>query len=214
MAAKKQECMIIGAAPIEGDAVFQEFPPENYYVICADAGYETAVKYHITPDLVVGDFDSAKVVPEKNRKILTLPVEKDVTDTMYAVMKGLAKGFHKFVLLGCLGGARFDHSLANLEVLQYLRTHHGEGVLADEHTKIFLIDDSRLKLTKMKGATVSVFPYGTANCTVSYTGLKYPLTHGTLNTGGILMGVSNSVVDDFAEIRVHIGPAVIVVYQP
>ncbi len=38
MAAKKQECMIIGAAPIESEAVFQEFPPEKYYVICADAG--------------------------------------------------------------------------------------------------------------------------------------------------------------------------------
>ena len=37
MAAKKQECMIIGAAPIEDVAVFREFPPENYYVICADA---------------------------------------------------------------------------------------------------------------------------------------------------------------------------------
>ena len=31
--------MIIGASPIEDDAVFREFPPENYYVICADAGY-------------------------------------------------------------------------------------------------------------------------------------------------------------------------------
>ena len=45
MATKKQECMIIGASPIEDDAVFREFPPENYYVICADAGYETAERY-------------------------------------------------------------------------------------------------------------------------------------------------------------------------
>ena len=75
MAAKKQECMIIGAAPIESEAVFQEFPPEKYYVICADAGYETAVKYGITPDLIVGDFDSAKTLPQKSRKVLSLPVE-------------------------------------------------------------------------------------------------------------------------------------------
>ena len=112
MANKKQECMIIGASPIESEAIFQEFPPENYYVICADGGYETAVKHHITPDLIVGDFDSTKVPPQKNRKVVTLPVQKDVTDTMYAVMKGFAKGFRHFVLLGCLGGPRFDHSLA------------------------------------------------------------------------------------------------------
>ena len=158
MATKKQECMIIGASPIEDDAVFREFPPENYYVICADAGYETAERYGITPDLVVGDFDSAKTLPPKGNKVLTLPVEKDVTDTMYAVIKGFAKGYRSFVLVGCLGGARFDHSLANLEVLQYILQHSGYGVMADSHTKVFLIAGSRLRLTEKKGPTVSVFP--------------------------------------------------------
>ena len=90
MAAKKQECMIIGAAPIEDVAVFREFPPENYYVICADAGYETAARLHITPELIVGDSDSAKAAPPKSRKVLSIPVKKDVTDTMYAVMMGRA----------------------------------------------------------------------------------------------------------------------------
>ena len=213
MATKKQECMIIGASPIESEAIFQEFQPAKYYVICADGGYETAAKYNITPDLIVGDFDSAKMPPQKSRKVLTLPVEKDVTDTMYAVMKGFAKGYHSFVMVGCLGGARFDHSLANLEVLQYIREHSGYGVIADEHTKVFLIRDSRLRLTEMKGATVSVFPFGETSCTVTYKGLFYPLDHETLTSGGVLMGVSNSIVEDAAEIRVHAGTALIVVYQ-
>ena len=42
-----------------------------------------------------------------------------------------------------------------------------------------LIAGSRLRLTEMKGATVSVFPYGTASCTVTYQGLLYPLAHDT-----------------------------------
>ena len=205
--------MIIGASPIESEAIFQEFPPENYYVICADGSYDTAVKHHITPHLIAGDFDSTKVPPQKNRKVVTLPVQKDVTDTMYAVMKGFAKGFRHFVLLGCLGGPRFDHSLANLEVLQYIREHSGHGVIADEHTKVFLIRDSLLRLTEMKGATVSVFPFGESSCTVTYRGLLYPLDHETLTSGGVLMGVSNSIVGDTAEIRVHSGTALIVVYQ-
>ena len=183
-------------------------------MICADAGYETAVKYGITPDLIVGDFDSVKTLPQKSAKVLTLPVEKDVTDTMFAVMKGLTMGFRSFVLLGCLGGPRFDHSLANLEVLQFLRMHSAQGIIADSTTKIFLLSDGRLRLTDMKGATVSVFPYGCVSCNVSYKGLLYPLNHETLSSGGTLMGVSNSVVDDAAEIRVHMGTALVVVYQP
>ena len=95
--------------------------------------------------------------------------------------------------MGCLGGARFDHSLANLEVLQYILQHSGYGVMADSHTKVFLIAGSRLRLTEMKGATVSVFPYGTASCTVTYQGLLYPLAHDTLTSGGVLMGVSNTI---------------------
>ena len=104
MAAKKQNCMIIGASPIESDAIFQEFSPKDSFVICADAGYETAVKYGITPDLIVGDFDSVKTLPQKSAKVLTLPVEKDVTDTMFAVIEGPDHGISQLCAAGCLGG--------------------------------------------------------------------------------------------------------------
>lgn len=205
--------MILGAVPISG-AVFREFDPKKYYVICADAGFETALKHHIKPDLVVGDFDSASKKPPEDLKCLSLPVEKDVTDTMFAAIKGLARGFRSFVLLGCLGGGRFDHSLANLEVLQYILDHGGRAVLADEHTKLFLIRDGRLRMTGVKGATVSVFPYNGSSCNVSYAGLQYPLNHATLTCGGLVMGVSNSAVKDAAEVRVHTGTALVAVYQP
>lgn len=214
MAAEKQECMIIGAAPVRNNRIFKEFDPKNYYVICADAGYETALKLGISPDLIVGDFDSAKRKPNGEINCVALPVEKDVTDTMFAVTKGFSMGFRSFVLVGCLGGARFDHSLANLEVLQYIQEHGGHGILADDTTKLFLIHDERLRVTRMKGAVVSVFPYNGPSCTVSYTGMQYPLTHEALTCGGTPMGVSNRIMEDPAEIRVHAGTALVVVYKP
>ncbi len=214
MAAEKQKCMIIGASPILDGRVFQEFDPKDYFVICADGGYETALKLGVVPDLVVGDFDSAQKRPPASLRTLVLPVEKDVTDTMFAALKGLAKGLRDFVLLGCLGGPRFDHSLASIETLLYLRDHGAWGFLADERTKVFLLREEKLRITKLKGATVSVFPYGCPTCTVSYTGLQYPLTRGSLTVGGLLMGVSNSIVSDDAEIKVHSGTALVAVYQP
>ena len=120
MAAKKQECMIIGAAPIESEAVFQEFPPEKYYVICADAGYETAVKYGITPDLIVGDFDSAKTLPPKSRKVLSLPVEKDVTDTMYAAVSYT----HLMVRMRLSQTSRISSSFSNSVDLMRTKAMH------------------------------------------------------------------------------------------
>lgn len=206
--------MIIGASPILDGRVFQEFDPKDYFVICADGGYETALKLGLVPDLVVGDFDSAQKRPPASLRTLVLPVEKDVTDTMFAALKGLAKGLRDFVLLGCLGGPRFDHSLASIETLLYLRDHGAWGFLADERTKVFLLREEKLRITKLKGATVSVFPYGCPTCTVSYTGLQYPLTRGSLTVGGLLMGVSNCIVSDDAEIKVHSGTALVAVYQP
>ena len=214
MAAEKQKCMIIGASPILDGRVFQEFDPKDYFVICADGGYETALKLGLVPDLVVGDFDSAQKRPPASLRTLVLPVEKDVTDTMFAALKGLAKGLRDFVLLGCLGGPRLDHSLASIETLLYLRDHGAWGFLADERTKVFLLREEKLRITKLKGATVSVFPYGCPTCTVTYTGLQYPLTRGSLTVGGLLMGVSNSITADDAEIKVHSGTALVAVYQP
>lgn len=205
--------MIIGAAPLDGRKLFREFDPRHYFVICADAGYETALRAGLQPDLVVGDFDSAKAPPPDDLKRMDLPVDKDVTDTMFAVMKGFSLGLRSFLLLGCLGGKRFDHTLANLEVLQYIREHGGHGIMADERTKIFLLQDEKLKITGMIGATVSVFPYNGSSCTVSYIGLKYPLTRSQLSCGGLPMGVSNQVTEDPAEVRVHNGSALVVVGQ-
>ena len=67
---KDKKCMIIGAAPLASGAVFEEFDPKEHYVICADAGYDTAMQYGVRPDLVIGDFDSAaKRPPETIRTI-------------------------------------------------------------------------------------------------------------------------------------------------
>ncbi len=214
MAAEKQKCMILGAVPVEDELLFLQYDPQEYFVICADGGWDTAQQYHITPDLVVGDFDSAVQKPGKGVKVLTLPVEKDVTDTLYAVQKGLARGFRDFLLVGCLGGPRFDHTLASLETLEYLMDHGARGVLVDEHTAVFLLRDRVLRLTGEKGATVSVFPYRGTSCTVSYSGLKYPMNREDLVCGvPEPMGVSNLVIADQADIRVHLGTAVVVLYR-
>ena len=156
---KDKKCMIIGAAPLASGAVFEEFDPKEHYVICADAGYDTAVQYGVRPDLVIGDFDSAAKRPPETIRTIKLPVEKDVTDMMGAVMVGQKLGYKTFVLIGGLGGDRFDHSMANLDVLLYISKHGGSAVLCTEDTKVFVVRCGRIVLTELKGATVSVFPF-------------------------------------------------------
>lgn len=204
--------MIIGAVPLTSDKIFKEFNPAEHYVICADGGYDTAVQFGIKPDLVIGDFDSAVKRPPEGVRMLTLPVQKDETDTMSAAMVGFKLGFTSFVLIGCLEGARFDHSIANINVLLYIANRGGSGVLCTEDTKVFVLRGGRIVLTELKGATISVFPFDGTSCNVTYSGLEYPLYQKNLMAGGTLMGVSNRIVEDTAEIKVNIGCALIVLY--
>jgi thiamine pyrophosphokinase len=200
--------MVIGSVPMENKAIFEEYRPEDCYVICADGGLKNAGRFQVRPDLVIGDFDSYRgELPEKVETI-RLKVEKDETDTLAAVKVGIRRGFRKFVLLGGLGGERFDHSYGNLCVLQYLCRQGCKAVLAGENCKLFLISEGRLILNGMKGATVSVFPFGCPACRVSYTGLKYPLTKTVLHSDDPL-GVSNRIEAEKASISVHDGDALV-----
>lgn len=212
--ADTKKCMIIAAAPIIDESVFEEFNPENYYVICADGGYKTAVKYGITPDYTVGDFDSLKTPPTPvNGNVRKLPKEKDLTDTMYAALIGLKMGYKHFVMLGCASGDRLDHTLANYNVMLYLVRKGCSVVMADEFSKTFLLNGSRLRVREQKNSLVSVFPFGSNMCQLTYHGLKYPLEAKELMMGDTLMGVSNEIVTDDAEIIVHSGFALIIIYN-
>ena len=209
MEEKMKVCAVIGAAPITDGSVFKGIN-DGDYVICADGGMDSALKYGIKPDLIVGDFDSAESDVPKGTETIRLKTEKDDTDMLAAVMEGLRRGYRNFILFGALGGLRFDHSFANLCVLQYLNKNGCKAIILDEKCRVFLINDGRLILSKVKGKTVSVYPFGCQSCTVSYIGLKYPLTRAVL-TSDNPRGTSNIIISDVAQITVHIGNALIIV---
>ena len=104
--------------------------------------------------------------------------------------------------------------MANLDVLLYISKHGGSAVLCTEDTKVFVVRCGRIVLTELKGATVSVFPFDGSSCNLTYEGLQYPLEKKDLTAGSSLMGVSNCIISDRAEIRVNIGCALVIVYTP
>jgi len=203
------QCVIIGSAPFENYDVFQEIDWVNSFVICADGGVNAALLNDVTPNLIIGDFDSVKGNLPENVETIKLQIEKDDTDMMAAIRVGLLRGYREFILLGALGG-RFDHSFANLCALQYLASQGCKAEIISQGCRIFLLNGGRLTLKKLKGSTVSVFPFGMASCTVSYSGLKYPLTEARLSADNPL-GVSNKIITEDAQIILHSGNALIIV---
>lgn len=211
MEQKREICVIIGSAPVEENPLGR-VDRKNCSVICADGGYDNAVRFGIVPDLLIGDFDSVGSPLPADVETIRLQVKKDDTDLLAAVKEGVRRGFRSFVLTGVLGGERFDHSFANLCVLQFLAAQGCRAFIEQDRCRVFLLRGGRLTLSGEKGCTVSVFPFGCASCEVSYMGLQYPLTHALLSSE-VPLGVSNRVSADRAQIIVHSGDALIIVQR-
>ena len=206
-------CLLIGSAPMGDGALLREISRDDYYIICADGGLDIALAHGLRPHVVVGDFDSAAARPTRGLETIYLPVAKDDTDMMFAIKEGFRRGCREFRIFGGLG-ARLDHSYANFCALRYIAQQGGTGVLEDDDTWIALLHSGRATLTLrgQKGRTISVFPFGTPSCTLSYTGLEYPLERGLLKADQPV-GISNVVAMPEAEITLHDGCAIVMLMK-
>lgn len=197
-------CYIFGAMPVERMPQI----PRDAYVIAADGGYRSLAQAGITPDLVIGDFDSAPRPDGDN--VSVFPKRKDDTDMMLAVKEGLMRGYRRFYLYGGVGG-RLDHTLANIGALAFLRERGATAFLCgDRETLTLLYAGDRMTLPESTGKTVSLFACSEA-ATVGLTGLLYAGDAITLKNS-FPLGVSNETVGEAAEIAVTAG-SVLAVFE-
>lgn len=204
------KCIIVCA----GDFREQTIPYEQGdLLIAADAGYVHLRRLGISPDLLLGDFDSLGegfLEPmESDIEILRLPVEKDDTDCMAAVRVGLGRGFLSFLLLGALGGERPDHMLANLQTLLFLKRSGASGVIRDGAKEFQIIENETLCFPSGWSGDFSLFAVDRVIRGVTIRGMKYELEDAAV-TNSFPIGVSNSFCPDKeAKVTVREGAALI-----
>ena len=174
---------------------------EGDLVIAADGGLLHTEKLNITPHIILGDFDSLGYMPEGAN---VFPVEKDDTDAMLAVRRGLSVGYREFLLYGSLDGPRLDHTVANFQTLGWLCDHGASGYLVSSRYIVTALRGGGLRFPAGCTGTVSVFCLGEAAEGVTLTGLHYPLEDGSL-TAYFPLGVSNHFTGKEAQISVKSG---------
>ena len=191
-------CLIFCAAGFDG---LLEEVKQGDYVLAADGGLAHVQALGLTPDGILGDFDSLGYVPQGSA---VFPVEKDDTDAMLAVRKGLELGYREFLLYGSLDGPRLDHTVANFQTLQFLADRDAAGYLVGKEYIVTVVRNEKLLFPASATGIVSVFCMGTDAHGVTLKGLQYPLCKGTLSAG-FPLGVSNHFIGQEAEIRVEEG---------
>ncbi len=179
---------------------------EDDFLLAADGGLVHLNRLGLTPNGILGDFDSLGYIPEGAQ---VFPVEKDDTDAMLAVRLGLEKGFREFVIYGGLGGQRLDHTVANFQTLQFLADQGARGRLLGSRETVTVIKNSCLTLPARVDGTVSVFCLGPDATGVTIRGLQYQLENGTL-TAGFPLGCSNHFVGKTGEISVKNGSLLLI----
>ncbi len=191
-------CVIFCAAEFDHLAKPLE---EGDFILAADGGLVHTEKLGLTPDGILGDFDSLGFTPQGAN---VFPVEKDDTDAMLAVRRGLELGFREFVLYGSLDGPRLDHTIANFQTLQFVADRGGQGYLVGRDYIVTVVKNGALSFPAGWTGTVSVFCLGADAAGVDIQGLYYPLENDTL-TAGFPLGVSNHFTGSEAKVSVKDG---------
>jgi thiamine pyrophosphokinase len=181
-------------------------------LIAADGGLRHCRSLGLTPQVLIGDFDSipsqdVTYLEEAGIEIIRHPAQKDYTDLELALQHSRELGAHEILVFAALG-ERWDQTLANLllPAASILRGTH--VTLLDDTQEIHLLDarqnPAALELHGEPGDTVSLIPLAGDAAGIRTAGLEYPLEGDTLLFGAT-RGLSNSLIKREASITLQQG---------
>lgn len=207
--------LIVCGGEIDGDFAERLIMSSGFEVIiAADRGMDFLYEHKITPDIIVGDFDSVKnealsYFKEKGMSdIHVLNPEKDDTDSECALQIALDHGADHIIIIGATG-TRIDHVLGNISLLGKAMSEGKMAELLDTHNRIRMIDNElKIEKNKQYGKYVSIIPV-CKNNKITLEGFKYPLKDYTFE-GFNTLGISNEIVDDIAKITVNEGQYIVI----
>ena len=175
-------------------------------VIAADGGYRHTQEIGLRPDIILGDFDSLGEVPAGAE---VFPVEKDDTDSMLAIKRGLAEGCDRFWLYGAMDGKWVDHTVANFQALSYLADRGARGWLIGKRQIATVIKNDTIVFPPSCIQRLSIFCMGPDAKGVTIRGAKYELENATLSAG-FPLGVGNQFVQKKTTVSVEDGKLLLI----
>ncbi|MEX2402542.1 MAG: thiamine diphosphokinase [Balneolales bacterium] len=177
--------------------------------IATDGAALTALRYGITPDVVIGDMDSFVPPAGYLGNIITDP-DQNSNDLEKALAYAVKKGIEDAVVLGATG-KRLDHTLKNLSVYRQFKPRFKKLIFEDDYVKIILLPRVYAGQVETSKTTISLFPLSGKVTGVTTTGLKYGLNNEDL-INGVRDGSSNETTGTHFEIKHSSGD--LLLFQP
>lgn len=191
------------------DYILKEIQSSDY-VICADGGQSIAKRIGITPNCVIGDFDSTQDNTKLECDYITYPVEKDLTDGEACLIHAIEQGYCNITFLGGIGG-RLDHMMGALSLLLIGYKHCVSVVLKDLKNQVRIIDDSsEVEVIQDIYKYFSLFPVYSSTEIEYIRDAKYNLVEPTTLNKDSTLCISNEVIDFSARIKLRSGLAYLI----
>ena len=184
--------LVLAGGDLTPNARLRHLAKEASLVIAADSGLTHASALGVSPDLIVGDFDS--VTPQDLQRYPNTPhsrhpTQKNDLALELAAKEALNLGASHLRLMGVIG-SRLDQSLGGLLIAAKL---HKERVPTTVHTintdVHFISQNESLRPTRPAGTLFSVLSLSPKS-TISIRGANYPLDNHSL-AFGVGQGISN-----------------------
>lgn len=203
---RKNTALLVGSADFYIDRLENI---DDCYVIAIDGGYASLCERNIRADCVVGDFDSLGYIPDSDN-LTVLPVEKDDTDTFYAAKQALWQGYRDFYLVGCTGGERPEHTVANISLMLYLIRHGASSVVMEGQRQMYRVVSAPCNLEfHGESGHFSVFSLSERTYGLTLRGFKYETNAITL-CSDIPLGVSNSFESEVCTLEAERGDMLVI----
>lgn len=181
--------------------------------IAADGGIRHAEPLGLSPELWVGDFDSASAkmlahyadTPRHDH-----PARKAVSDGELAIAAALERGARSVVLCGALGGERTDHLLFHVPLAIRLARRHGLATILSSGAEeaVPLLPGMPMEPDLPSGTRFSVVPLSALG-DLTISGADWPLDHVDVEMGGSL--TLSNVAHEGLRLTLGHGDAVLVV---
>lgn len=199
-----KKCIIIANGKSPTKIVVDYFVNKGFSVIiCADGGANSAKKFGIIPNFIIGDLDSISLSTLnyfKNKSTIIQIKRQNDTDVEKCLKFAIKKGFKEAILLGVTGD-RLDHTICNLGIV--IKFFNRIKILLAAESS-FLTPINKMTTFKSKiGETISIYGFD-KKTKITSSGLKYKL-HNTMLPFGIKESTSNVTVSNIVELNVKGG---------
>ncbi|HHY74842.1 MAG TPA: thiamine diphosphokinase [Bacillus bacterium] len=181
---------------------------EDDFLIGVDRGAYFLYSHRIKMNIAIGDFDSVtkaekeQIITNAKELISCDAIDKNESDTEMAFHYALKKQPKEILLFGGLG-TRFDHSIANIQLLLCGLEAGISSKIIDEWNEIQLVN-SQLIIYKDRFRNVSLLPLTPEVRGITLEGFQYPLLHATIRIGESV-GISNVLIGEYGKIIVSSG---------